>query len=222
MLSLSRPDRVLLAALAVAAVIFVGLEYVSRPTLESLTVEDGPVEYLTALSFFVAGCMFIAAAVRRYVARIWGVLLGVGFIFVAGEEISWGQRLLGVSTPESIAAANVQAELNLHNLEGVNDVIRGAGTLVLLAAFVAFPIAVARLRWARHLAERWHIPVPPMTVIPIALIGLLFMVVPRLAEGGAVFRLDEVGEIYVALVPLVFAVHAWRTPDRDREPVTAQ
>jgi hypothetical protein len=210
-------DRTLVAALAVAAVIFLALEYLSRSTLERLTIEDGPIEYLTALVFLVAGVLFIVSAVRRSASRIWALLLGVGSIFIAGEEISWGQRLLGLATPESLAESNVQSEINLHNLEGVHGIVRGAGVLVLLTVFVAFPIAVARLRWARDLADRWRIPVPPLAAIPVLGIGLLFMIVPRLVEGGAVFRFDEVGEIYVAIVMLMFATRVWRTSARRAE-----
>jgi hypothetical protein len=32
------------------------------------------------------------------------------------EEISWGQRILGIETPESIAKINHQSELNFHNI----------------------------------------------------------------------------------------------------------
>jgi hypothetical protein len=45
--------------------------------------------------------------------------LGLAFVFFlgAGEEISWGQRIFGIETPEAWAEVNVQRETNLHNLE---------------------------------------------------------------------------------------------------------
>ena len=216
-------ERTVVAALAVVAVIFLALEYLSRGTLVKLTVEDGLIEYGTALIFLVAGILFLVSALRGALGRVWNVLLGLGSIFIAGEEISWGQRLLGLSTPEGLAESNVQSEINLHNLEGIHGIVRGAGVLLLLAVFVAFPIAVARIRWARTLADRWQIPVPPVAAIPVLAIGLLFMIVPRLAfepsaiEGGALFRFDEVGEIYVAVVMLMFAGKVWATTRRRLE-----
>ena len=42
--------------------------------------------------------------------------LAVVFFFGAGEEISWGQRILGFETPESVTQVNRQEEFNLHNL----------------------------------------------------------------------------------------------------------
>src|SRR5262249_25557167 len=41
--------------------------------------------------------------------------LAVACFFVAGEEISWGQRIFGIETPAPIAAHNIQHEINLHN-----------------------------------------------------------------------------------------------------------
>ena len=38
------------------------------------------------------------------------------FFFGAGEEISWGQRILGFQTPEALSEVNRQEEFNLHNL----------------------------------------------------------------------------------------------------------
>ncbi len=50
--------------------------------------------------------------------RIVPVLFAVGFFMLFGEEISWGQRLLGFETPEAFKEINVQDEFNLHNLAG--------------------------------------------------------------------------------------------------------
>ncbi len=46
------------------------------------------------------------------------VYLGLAglYFFVAGEEISWGQRIFHIATPASIAAVNVQNEITVHNL----------------------------------------------------------------------------------------------------------
>jgi hypothetical protein len=51
------------------------------------------------------------------------LILSLGFLFVAGEEISWGQRLFGIEaggvfdgrTEIPILEKNVQSETNLHN-----------------------------------------------------------------------------------------------------------
>lgn len=51
---------------------------------------------------------------RRVDARTYA-LLALGTLFVALEEISWGQRILGFETPHGLSHANEQGEFNLHN-----------------------------------------------------------------------------------------------------------
>lgn len=81
--------------------------------------EDGFFEWMTALFFLLSSITFFIVFWRT--KNIF--LLGLAFIFFmgAGEEISWGQRVFGFSTPESINKVNVQHEFNLHNLEVFND-----------------------------------------------------------------------------------------------------
>jgi hypothetical protein len=38
------------------------------------------------------------------------------FIFGTGEEISWGQRLMGIESPSFFTEHNAQGETNLHNM----------------------------------------------------------------------------------------------------------
>jgi hypothetical protein len=47
---------------------------------------------------------------------IWMALFMLGFIYIAGEEASWGQHLFDWKTPEWISEHNRQQETNLHNL----------------------------------------------------------------------------------------------------------
>jgi hypothetical protein len=51
-------------------------------------------------------------------------LLAVAAVLAIGEELSWGQRLFHLTTPESVAAANHQQELNVHNLGGAETMTR--------------------------------------------------------------------------------------------------
>ena len=53
--------------------------------------------------------------------KIWLVLLVVGCIYYAGEEISWGQHWFGWATPEGWMNVNDQGETNLHNTSALLD-----------------------------------------------------------------------------------------------------
>lgn len=48
-------------------------------------------------------------------AAIFGLAV-LGLVFVAGDEISWGQRIFHIETPKQIAEYNVQKEITIHNL----------------------------------------------------------------------------------------------------------
>jgi hypothetical protein len=48
--------------------------------------------------------------------NIFFLLLGLFFFICFGEEISWGQRIFGIQTPEHLKNINAQGETNIHNL----------------------------------------------------------------------------------------------------------
>ena len=71
-------------------------------------------------------------------------MFAAGLFFIAGEEISWGQRIFEVASPEYFLSTNKQLETNLHNLDFVQPsihelyvVVAGYGTF---AGFLAAPI----------------------------------------------------------------------------------
>src|SRR5690606_24599741 len=47
--------------------------------------------------------------------KLWLAAGALGCLYIAGEEISWGQHIIGWGTPEYWAALNDQNETNLHN-----------------------------------------------------------------------------------------------------------
>ena len=98
--------------------LFGWLVVADRPLYYSLLREDYWVENLTALWFFLAGVLlFATAASERNPFRICVYVLGgIAMTFAAGEEISWGQRIFGFSTPDLLMEVNDQQEFNLHNI----------------------------------------------------------------------------------------------------------
>ena len=79
--------------------------------------ENIPVEPLTAALFAGSGLtLFLtaAAAGRGWLRRFY-LLVGLGALFVAGEEVSWGQHIFGFATPDFLQGANFQDETNFHN-----------------------------------------------------------------------------------------------------------
>ena len=118
--------------IALGGVILAG---VGKSIFKWVAQEDGVVEYLQVL--FDLCSLLMALMVARYhwctgnrgMAFLYG-LLSLGFVFLMGEEISWGQRILGWETPSQIAAINEQDETNLHNLKGMTDLFKWVQFLV--------------------------------------------------------------------------------------------
>jgi hypothetical protein len=58
--------------------------------------------------------------------KAWGRLIAfsiwaIGLLFLAGEEISWGQRVLSLEATGIFATTNEQQEINFHNLAGIHQ-----------------------------------------------------------------------------------------------------
>lgn len=130
--------------------------------------EDQALEWASFWSFFIASGVFAVAARRQH--RATGALpwflagLALFCLFVAMEEISWGQRVFGHRPPDYFLAENYQQELNLHNLASTKvrllafrSVILGYGVLLPLVALVPF---------ARRLFDRLAIVPPPVELTP--------------------------------------------------------
>ena len=107
-----------------------------------LTREDYWVENLTALWFFLAGVLlFATAASERNTFRLCVYVLGgIAMMFAAGEEISWGQRIFGFTTPDFLIGINDEQEFNLHDISEVKiDRLPRYGLLTLcMVTIIAF------------------------------------------------------------------------------------
>ncbi|WP_420417335.1 hypothetical protein [Pacificispira sp.] len=108
-----------------------------------LFAEDGPMEYLTVLLLVVSAAFAGLAARHPTLPKPDRILLWVfvgGMLFLALEEISWGQRIFGIETPEALKESNVQGEINLHNLTvGWNEVVRMILACILSAVLLLLP-----------------------------------------------------------------------------------
>ena len=111
---------------------------------ETLMTEDGPAEWATFYAFLFAGGTFARRAWQQHASARWVQpfvlsLLALFCFFVAGEEISWAQRIFGFKPPEVFLEYNFQQETNVHNflkeksLWGVS--LDSKNLVVLLACF---------------------------------------------------------------------------------------
>jgi uncharacterized protein (TIGR03382 family) len=165
----ARPGAIAAGAALVAGAYVLML--LDRDTLYPLVNEEGWIETIGALGLAVASALFVAAALRRgrpRLVRAGLAVLALVFAFGAGEEVSWGERRLGVGAPDALIAANAQGESNLHNLTAIDGSVDNLFTAFVVVFAIALPLAVAMWprcgAWARRL-----VPVIP------AGIALLFL-----------------------------------------------
>lgn len=83
--------------------------------------EDGPVEWGTTIMLFGIFALslyrLITLGSQKKILWCFGTFVfTVLFLFAAGEEISWGQRIFAVESSEFFLKNNAQGETNLHNL----------------------------------------------------------------------------------------------------------
>ncbi|MEW6363188.1 MAG: hypothetical protein AB1714_00965 [Acidobacteriota bacterium] len=108
----------------VLAAFFVTVKCLVPRSYERMIQEDHLVEYAQSAIYFLAS-MITACSVKRFFgsgrrgAAVLYVLLAVGLMFVACEEISWGQRLFNLGAPELFRRNNYQQELTIHNMAPV-------------------------------------------------------------------------------------------------------
>ncbi len=109
-----------------SAVLCSHLLYNAPVVYTRLTTEDNWAEFATAVFFAFAGVLLLFHS-RRSTSRlqkmIW-IAIGLVAIFIAGEEISWGQHLFKWSVPEELRKINYQKEINIHNLDVLYPVNR--------------------------------------------------------------------------------------------------
>ncbi|MFK5690603.1 hypothetical protein ACI3EY_13145 [Ornithinimicrobium sp. LYQ92] len=181
------------------------------------TGEDGVVEWATVIGYLLA--LGVAATL---VPRLWRnlrltavayVVLCMGFFFIAGEEVSWGQRLLGFEGPPALVEANLQDEANLHNLLD-RYALHALYILIGLWGVGVGRWVVRHVRWLRpgyaYAPSRevvwWFLPVLAYYVYidyAVPALGLL-----GLEAGEGPPRFQEVVELLLAVGFLLFVVEA--------------
>lgn len=140
-----------IAAAAAATIFFL----VQPARFHAFAQEDRPLEWASALLLLGAGGYLAVQALRRRREPVMAAAAGalaLALVVIAMEEISWGQRLFGFSTPERLAEMNWQAEFNFHNVQtDLSETVYygGAGLFLILLPLLRdlLPAHVATHPW---------------------------------------------------------------------------
>lgn len=212
------PDRTVVAIAVVPGVLAVmgaGSALLGEGAFKAFTGEDGFAEVSQVLLYALAAVLSLVVCVtlrrrgERRVAQLYGLLFAA-LVFVVGEELSWGQRIVGWTTPEPLAAVNKQDETTIHNLEAVATAFKWV-QLTVGAYGGAMPLVVRRLR--RRRPDR---PLPPVVdwVVPPVLLAPYFLglAVWRVyrnvleAPRGLEFAVSEFNEVFELILACGFAL----------------
>jgi hypothetical protein len=147
--------------------------------------ENGAVE---AVQFLIMAAAFIFS-LRNFLTaettfmKVWFLCFTLGCLYIAGEEISWGQWIFYWETPELFLAINDQAETNLHNTSPwLDQKPRSVMELGVVVSGLILPFVAKRFP---KKIPAWLSPlVPPKQAAVLACIYLLIKACDMIADSG--------------------------------------
>lgn len=207
-----------------------------------LATEDGIIEYLGAFAFFLTSVffaylffqstksqnIFLGKATKR---NVYFGLLGLLFLFGAGEEISWGQRIFDWETSEYMKRVSAQQETNLHNLFIFDSMNRDGTKKNFLQLFVTvnrmyilfwlmfcllIPLLYKISEKAKNIITFLGIPIVPLWIGGLFLINLLLQqqckyLVPLFDNSSSMLRsISESKESISAFIFLLVAIYFFK------------
>jgi len=141
----------------------------------------------------------------------WILLVTLACIYIAGEEISWGQQLVGWGTPEWVKLVNDQHETNIHNTSSWFD--QKPRLLLEFLVFIGgiyLPLK-RKLQGINLSRDSWQYWVyPTMVCLPAATLAILSRVTERIktlfdmSENIIDIRTSEVQEFYFAIFLMIY------------------
>ena len=222
-----------LALSVIILVCFIIFQFASPEWVINLAKEDSFFEWLTFLCLFGAAILYYLSF-RKY-KNFFLLLLALVLFFGAGEEISWGQRIFGFSTPESIKQINTQGEFTIHNLElfsgkqfdqhkrtGIENLLK-ISLLFKIFTFIfgiLLPLATYHIKVIATFTKKIKLPIPPFSIGIFFFINWLFMVIGTkylLDVGGnnrqysiMIFSATEIYEFISALVLFLIGLYFYK------------
>lgn len=184
---------IFLSVLSLLIFSYLFLFFIGRNEARLLTEEDGVIESLAPIFYFfgagILSCIYFKSKSqnRHYLFKlkrnIFFLLLAIFLVVCAGEEISWGQRMFGIESPDFFKKENAQKEINIHNLytfEPYNENgIEKTGpnfytsdrlfALVWILYCILIPLINTNFSIVRNVINKIHLPVIPIWI------GILFL-----------------------------------------------
>lgn len=175
-----------------------------------LDSEDSVIEYATFLLYLFSAIItykslkLIKTTTKSPTLRKFQSVLLVtatlGLALIAGEEISWGQRLFNIQTPDKMLEINMQKEVSLHNIEGVFDYVYYAYLALGLYGILSPLLKLFNLKIFKHSLKQWFAPVLSSWFLIPYFIPMTAYVIWRYQSGldGTYDPWEEFSEVFMA------------------------
>ena len=133
-------------------IVFFSIKFILPDTYKALIQEDTWLEYLQALFYFLAAIFAFFSAIlffknNMFIHAVLYSFLTVGLLFIAIEEISWGQRIFNIESSDYFLEHNKQEEITIHNLKPIQNILHDIYIAVgFYGAFSWFVLFLIRLK----------------------------------------------------------------------------
>lgn len=195
--------------------------------------ESGIYETAGAASCLAASLVSIAItkkmiSQKNVLGTLWFIIFSILCIFIAGEEVSWGQSFFNYQVPSSITSSNYQGEFNLHNsmaIQSSNNSLSSIFFKLLAAYFIVYPMALVVFPTIKNIAIKISLPTPSMLIALIAILAKAANMVNYQLIYGSLFaedilHLGEALESIFELSLLILAIESLiqlEKPSRSRQ-----
>lgn len=189
----------------------IALSFLNPDLYVTYTAEDGYIEYTTAAFLLATSvvCFYRALSVARKLPMVFFYAAAVIFFLGFGEEISWGQRIIGFSTPDELREINFQEEFTLHNIRtdgiDVNKLVFGKVLYTcVFFYFLGFPLLYRHVKRFRELIETYRFPIP--TAAQSMIYFLAFSIIWIIREGEK-WEMQEFALSSILFITFLFPAH---------------
>ncbi|MCH8894893.1 MAG: tetratricopeptide repeat protein [Proteobacteria bacterium] len=204
----SQPHQYLIAAVfAVVILAYLVMAFYYPIAFIWLTYEDLLGEWSQTYFFLAAVILSLRIVFSKSHHRWFFAILAAACAYVVLEEISWGQRIFGFSTPEFLKARNLQGEANIHNLftgpfrTALKDFLSYALATGLAGYGLLYPLACS-FNWRPAVwLQKLGVAAPPLVVAPY------FLIAAYLEFKPFSFNEAEIAEILVAIALAITALY---------------
>ena len=179
----------------VAICVCTSMYFINPSIYNEIVKEDGVIEYISAIALLISSAIIFKSIFNnkkhlKLSQKIGLIIMSVVLFFGFGEEISWGQRIFNINSPDFFLENNLQSETNIHNLNiyGIK-LNKWIFTYLLVGLFSIYflfiPIISRRYKWMKNVVMQYSIPIPKLeysAVFIIMSIALNILKIPRIAE----------------------------------------